>query len=290
MYEENRTPLPRGDMAAVFAKILAEMQHAVSADTTPVSPETVVQSSHQANLQRFGLIARRLLLPGSRIEGVSHLEELHRRAAVGESCLLCLLHRSNLDVPTLYTLLADQGQEGVFQRIIWVAGRKLTEDSLATRVMVECFHRVFVTPRSWLTDDHTPQELHDAHLLNMAAQRAIVNLRHAGWIFGLFPSGTRIRPGDEKTACAIEETDTYVKSFQHLLLGHIRGCTLPVSHDWQLTHETPRLDEVVYTFGPVLATKDWRAAAARRYPGLSQRAASAAAMMADIQALAPAVE
>lgn len=285
VYEENLARLPPGDVSAVFADILAAMQHDSTDSGAQISPETVWQYGIQANLKRFGEICRRLLLPGSRIEGGQYLAELNRRAADGESCLLCLIHRSNLDVPTLYALLADQGEEAIFDRIIWVAGRKLTEDSAATRVMIECFNRVVITPKSWLTDQHTPQELHEAHLMNMAAQRAIMNRCHEGWMFGLFPSGTRIRPGHDATARAIEETDTYVKSFQNMVLGHIQGCTLPVSHDWHLMHEVPRLDRMIYRFGPVIDTAAWREQAARRYPELGQRDASAKAIMQDIAAL-----
>jgi glycerol-3-phosphate O-acyltransferase len=290
MYEENVTPLPPGDASILFAEILADMRRDAADNTAAVSPETVLQYSNRPNLQRFGAISRRLLLPGSRIDGVEHLEELGRRAAAGESCLLCLNHRSNLDVPTLYALLADQANEGVFHRIIWVAGRKLTEDCVATRVMVGCFNRLVMTPKSWMTDDHTNAELHDAHVLNIAAQRTMMDLRHDGWIVGLFPSGTRLRPADDSTARALDETDTYVKSFQQMVLGHIQGCTMPVSHDWHLLNETPRLDQMVYTFGPVLDTTDWRERAARRSPESSQRDASARAIMEDINALAPSAE
>lgn len=86
MYEENLTPLPPGDLSVVFAEILADMQRDATVGTAPVSPETVLQYSNRANLQRFGAISRRLLLPGSRIDGGEHLAELGRRAAAGESC------------------------------------------------------------------------------------------------------------------------------------------------------------------------------------------------------------
>ena len=287
MYEENLKPLPPGDCSVVFADILAKMLRDAAEGTTSVSPATVLQFGNRTNLERFRAISRRLLLPGSQIQGGEHLAELGRRAAAGESCLLCLIHRSNLDVPTLYALLTDHGHEADFQRIIWITGRKLTEDGAASRVMVECFNRVVMTPRSWLTDGHTETELRNARLLNIAALRAMRNLRHQGWIFGLFPSGTRIRPSDASTAHAIDETDTYLKSFQNMVLGHIQGCTLPVSHDWQLMQETPQLDKMVYQLSPVLDTARWREQAARRYPELSQRAASARAIMEDISALGP---
>ena len=53
--------------------------------------------------------------------------------------MLCLSHRSNLDVPTLYALLEDQADLSVFHRIIWIAGRKLSEDSLVVEALVDAF-------------------------------------------------------------------------------------------------------------------------------------------------------
>ena len=198
---------------------------------------------------------------------------------------MCLNHRSNLDVPTLYSLLADQGVAELFQRIIWIAGRKLNEDAGSTRMLVQAFNRVVVTPRSWMKDDHSPEELHAAHQINIAAHRAIRELRREGWVFALFPTATRVRPGDESTTHAIEETDSYLKHFEFMLLGRINGCTLPVSRDQDLTHEIPVRDRMVYTFGEVCRTDEWRANAAKRFGGLDQRDASARAIIEDIEAV-----
>lgn len=288
MYEENRNPLPHEDASVVFAKQLAEMKrHASAAHAADITPETVLRWANKKNETHFSAICRRLLLPGSGIEGSANLDQLVKLASEGSSCLLCLNHRSNLDVPTLFTLLEDHADAELFRRIVWLAGRKLEEDSGLTRLLIQCFNRVIVTPPSWFASQRTDDELHQAKMVNIAADRAVAKLRHEGWILGLFPSATRIRPGVESTQHAIEQTDSYLRMFQYLLLCNIDGCTLPVSHDRDFIHESPRLDRMIYTFGPVQSTKEWRSEAASRFPNLNQRMASAHAIREDIEALAP---
>jgi len=183
--------------------------------------------------------------------------------------------------------LEDQANLDVFHRMIWIAGRKLQEDVGRTHMLLAAFNRVIVSPRTWLRDGHSEQELQEAHEVNLAAHRAIHELRHQGWIFSLFPTGTRARPQEKATLEAMPETDSYLKHFDFLVMGRIDGCTLPVSRDRDLTHETPTLDRVCYTFGPVLRTDEWRHQAARRYATLDPKVASARAIMEDIAAIDP---
>jgi glycerol-3-phosphate O-acyltransferase len=288
MYEENLTPLPDGDFRKVFADLLTAIRR--NCQPSPferITPANVLQWARPDIQPYFARICRRLLLPGSGVLGIERLAELTRLATSGHSCIICLNHRSNLDVPTLYALLEDKTRLDLFHRLIWISGRKLDEDVGSTRMLVQAFNRVIVTPRSWMKDDHSDQELHEAHQINIAAHRVIHELRNQGWVFALFPSATRIRPGDESTTHAIEETDSYLKNFEFMLLGRIDGCTLPVSRDRDLTHEIPALDRMGYTFGQVLRTDEWRATAARRFAVLDQRTASARAIIEDITALNP---
>lgn len=286
MYEENLTPLPNGDFTQVFAELLAEIERGRNlASPAKISPDNVVQWASTEIRPSLVRICRRLLLPGSTIAGAASLLEMRHLALQGRSCILCMNHRSNLDVPTLDALLEDHELGDVFHRIIWIAGRKLEEDPGATRMLVQGVNRVIVTPKSWMVQEHSADEWHEASQMNIAAHRAIHELKHQGWIFALFPTATRIRPYDESTTHAIEETDSYLRNFEFMLLGHIDGCTLPVSRDHDLTHETPMLDRVRYRFGKVLRTDEWRADVARRYPQLDWRAASAQGIVGDIMSL-----
>jgi len=286
MYEENLKPLSHDDFTKVFADLLVAIERSTQGTPTDaITPAVVVRWANTDVQSCIAAISRRLLLPGSGIEGVENLIELTNLALHGSSCILCLNHRSNLDVPTLHTLLKDQAGVDLFRHIIWIAGRKLEEDVGLTKLLVQGFNRVIVTPRSWMQGDHSDDELHEAHRVNMAAHRAIHELRTQGWVFALFPGATRIRPGDESTTHAIEETDSYLKHFEFMLLGRIDGCTLPVSRDRDLTHEIPTLDRMHYTFGHVLRTNAWRTDAASRFPQFDQRTASARAIIEDIAAL-----
>ena len=288
MYEENTKPLPAGDASIVFAPQLAAMKHhAATTQVDPITPDSVLRWADKRNQPYFASICRRLLLPGSGLVGVDHLRELIQLAKDGNSCVLCLNHRSNLDVPTLQTLLEDHGQSGWFDKIIWVAGRKLEEDVGLTNVLVQCINRVIVTPHSWFSSPRSEAEIHEARRINIAAERAVARLRHEGWVFALFPSGTRIRPDDESTRQAIEQTDGYLRLFDYLALCNIDGCTMPVSKDRDFTHESPRLDRMLYTLGPVVRTEDWRDQAATRYPDVDRKTASAQAIREEIEALAP---
>jgi glycerol-3-phosphate O-acyltransferase len=286
MYEENLTPLAEGDFATVFADTLAAIaQDGLATAAGKITARDVVGWARPEIQSRLTRIARRLLLPGSGVLGAERLTELTRLAVTGRSCIVCLNHRSNLDVPTLYALLEDGGSVDLVRRLIWISGRKLAEDVGLTKVLVQGINRVIVTPKSWMRQDHSDEEWREAHEINVAAHRAIHDLRHQGWVFAIFPSATRIRQHDASTGQAIEETDSYLKHFEYMLLGCIDGCTLPVTRDRDLTHETPKLDRMRYTFGAVLRTDDWRAGAASRYPSLDQRSASARAIMEDIAAL-----
>ena len=288
MYEENCEPLTSGDASVVFAEQLAAIKnHAPVQRPAELAPENVVRWADKGNQPYFLPICRRLLLPGSGLRGVANLSSLVALAQEGKSCLVCLNHRCNFDVPTLYTLLADQADPALFDRLIWIAGRKLEEDVGMTSWLVQCFNRVIVTPHSWFAAQHSDQELHQARCINIAAERAVAQLRHEGWVFALFPTGTRIRTDDESTKQAIAETYSYLRVFQYMVLCHIDGCTLPVSKDRDLTHETPKLDKVVYTFGSVQRTDQWLANAAERFANLNQRAAAARAITDDIEALKP---
>ena len=286
MYEENIEPLPPGNISEVFAPVFSKILGECDLSKPgPTSHEEVLFWANTELQNHLASISRRLLLPGSSIDGVQNLKHLIKKSAEGSSCILCLNHRSNLDVPTLGAMLHDHSLPQLFEKIIWIAGRKLQEDPGMTGMLVQAYNRVIVTPRSWLRDNHSQNEVHEAHLINIAAHRTIHDLRHQGWVFALFPTGTRIRPGKVSTTRAIPETDGYLKSFEYMMLGKIKGCTLPVTRDQDLTRETPQLDRMSFNFGDVIATDSWRKQAARRHPELSQRAASARAIMEDIEAL-----
>ena len=288
MYEENCKPLPEGDASVVFAQQLAEIfGHEPVEPVAEITPESVVRWADRRVQIHLAAMCRRLLLPNSGVVGLENLRRLVELAREGKACLICMNHRSNLDVPTLETLLEDHAESGLFQQIIWIAGRKLEEDIGMTGLLVQCVNRVIVTPHSWFALPHADEDMHAARRINIAAERALAKLRHEGWVFALFPTGTRIRPDDESTKQAIQQTDSFLRKFDYLMLCNIDGCTMPVTMDRDLTHETPQLARMIYTFGPVQRSEDWRANAAARFPEVEQRLATVRAIKEDIERLAP---
>lgn len=287
MYEENCQSLPDGDASVVFAEQFGRIQRLNNGERVELAPDNVVRWADPVCQSPFGAICRRLLLPGSGISGVGNLRVLTRLAKDGNSCLLCMNHRSNLDVPTLATLLEDFGEPELFKSIIWISGRKLEEDVGLTSTLVQCVNRVIVTPHSWFSNRRSDHEIHVARSINIAAERAVANLKNQGWVFALFPAGTRIRTDDPTTQQAIEETDSYLRGFDYLCLGNIDGCTMPVTKGHDMTHETPKLDRMLYTFGAVTRTDQWRVEATRRFPELEAREATSRAMTQGISALSP---
>ncbi len=287
MYESNQQPLPAGTLSEIFSKQLAILQDQFASKPAMqrLNPDNVVRWADKQHRPLFTDICRRLLLPGSQIVGLDQLQKLTQLARDGQSCLLCLNHRSNLDVPTLDAMLTDFDEPALFDRLIWIAGRKLEEDENLTSQLIKGFNRILVTPHSWFNTIHPEEQVAEAKRINMAAERSMLALRHEGWVFSLFPAGTRLRPNDESSKHAIAETDSYLKAFDNLLLCHISGCTLPVSQDHAFVNERPRLDRMVYTFGTVQRTSEWRERTAAKYPHLDHRAASAAGIEAAIEAL-----
>jgi len=285
MYERNCEPLPRGDATIVFADQLAKIAKHASGEPAELTNETVVRWADTSIQPHFAAMARRLLLPGSGLFGTESLKQLVSDASQGKACLLCLNHRSNLDVPTLLALLEDHDQETLFPPIVWIAGRKLEEENGMTRVLAQCFNRVIVTPHSWFNDPHSEEAIHEARCLNIAAERAIAKLRNQGWVFALFPAGTRTRPDDKSTEEAIAEMDSYLRTFDYLVLGRIDGCTMPVTKDHDLAHETPKLDRVTCIFGPIERTAQFRSNAAKQFEERDQRSATAEAITQSIMSL-----
>ena len=136
-------------MTAIYGGELAEILSHSDPDLFAVTtPEIVFQVAQKQNRERFAAIIEDLLLPGSGVEGVENLRSLHALAAQGHPALVLSAHVSNLDVPALYTLLKQRGEEALFEDIIFIAGRKLTEGCKSIKSMAEMFSRVVISAKS----------------------------------------------------------------------------------------------------------------------------------------------
>ena len=265
---ERSALLDRGvNMTAVFGEELAQILRHSDPDLFAVTtPETVFQVGQTQNRERFTAIIVELLLPGSDVVGLENLKELHALAAQGKPALVLSAHVSNLDVPALFTLLKHRGEEALFEDIIFIAGRKLTEGCKFIKSMAEVFSRVVISAK---TARMSEQEVSVAMAINKAAQRKIAELQHQGKVFVLYPTGTRTRLGVPRTHRGLREIYNYLRKFEFCVACGISGNILPARDDVDMIDEFPRRDAVVYTFGKVRNIAAWLEELESRMPGAS---------------------
>ncbi|SIP86929.1 glycerol-3-phosphate O-acyltransferase [Alkalispirochaeta americana] len=236
-----------------------------------VNPECVFQPANIPNRVLVEKIISKLVLPGSRITGYEHLQELFHHAQKGESCILLLEHYSNFDIPCFFYLAQnyDQGQE-VLDSIVAMAGAKLNEESRFVLAFTEAYTRIVIYPaRSLAALEGTP-EYDDARAwsrsINRSALREMIRLKNSGHMVLLFPGGTRYRPGQPETKQILLETDSYIKGFDHMVMVGIAGNTLRVNPSGTMEQDTPGTDVMVYNVSPVTSTKEFRAKARQNFP------------------------
>lgn len=247
----------------LIAEILRRSDPARYAVTTP---ENVFQPAVPTNRPHFERIMNDLMLPGSGVAGVENLLALGDLADHGRSVLVLSAHFSNFDVPALYTLLKRAGEQELFERIVFIAGRKLTEGCASVKALAEMFSRVVISAK---TPGMGEQQASAARAINKAAQRAIAAMQRQGRIFLLYPTGTRSRPWAPQTFRGLREVYNYLRNFEYCCVCGIRGNILPPRDDVDLIDEFPRHDTVVYRFGPVREIAAWVGVLERHLPEAS---------------------
>jgi 1-acyl-sn-glycerol-3-phosphate acyltransferase len=251
-------------MTAVYGGELAQILAHSDPDLFAVTaPEIVFQAAQKQNRERFAAIIEDLLLPGSGVEGVENLRSLHALAAQGRPTLILSAHVSNLDVPALYTLLKHRGEEALFEDIIFIAGRKLTEGCKSIKSMAEMFSRVVISAKSSRMSE---QEISGGMAINKAAQKKIAELQCSGKVFLLYPTGTRSRAGVPRTHRGLREVYNYLRKFEYCVVCGIRGNILPARDDVDMIDEFPQRSAVVFSFGKVRSIAEWLDELTRRQP------------------------
>lgn len=242
----------------IFQKMIV---HSNAYNDNEISVDNVFQPAFKHNRPLFVELCSELLLAESGVDGFENLVKLSRLSEKGESCLICAKHCSNFDVPNFYTLLSRYGQEAldIFDRIIFIAGRKLNEDVPETKMLTEMFNRVVLSPQSYL-DSLGPdgdEKRKEAKHINIAAQRKIRELRKQGYILLLYPTGTRTRSDVPKTSRALKQAESYLRMFDNVCFMNVLGNTLPPMLSGDMVSEIPHTDVVKFIVGPVQKVGDW---------------------------------
>jgi len=225
----------------------------------PLSPSTVYR---EANLDIRPFVDQMIeesLVEPSEICGIEHLEKLFAKAQSGAACLLLVEHYSNFDLPVLSYLLRKNGTIGqkIAETLIAVAGMKLDVECPVVASFAEAYRRIVISPRrAFHTKTHS--NFVQSRAINLAAAKKIRTEKKNGNIILMFPSGTRYRQGDPSTRQGQRETDSYIKSFDHMCLVSINGNILRVQEEGGMAEDTICRDQITLCAGPVIDCHSFR--------------------------------
>jgi glycerol-3-phosphate O-acyltransferase len=231
-----------------------------------ITPANVYQTGNQANLPVILDFLDRLLLPGSRILGLGHLDHCLAQLDAGRRVLFLVEHAGNFDVPAFYALLrrAAPRYQRILERLIYIAGRKLNEESEVVKMYTEIFSRLVIVPRREQPMAHPDEsdteraarfaKEKEAAAINRAAFRKMAELKRRGHIFVLFPLGGRWKEGEENLP--VRETTSYLKAFDFAYPIAMEGNPLPATAG-PMAAEVPVQAKVVFHVGAPLTCPDY---------------------------------
>ena len=264
---------------------------------TVVTVDNVFQEGDDNILPILDEMVETLILPGSGVDGMEHLEELLAKAESGKSCLLLLEHYSNFDLSIFSLLVRKAGGRGaaVAKALVAIAGMKLNEDNPVVAAFASAYTRIVIYPSRSLQDldagtDHA--EIIRSNAINRAAMKALNDVKTKGRLVLVFPSGTRYRPWDPSTKKGVREIDSYIRSFDYMCGVALNGQILHVQKTDMLNDALGK-DVVRVTAGPVLSCAGFRqrARAAAEAAGIEDKKQAAVdAVMAELDTLHTAAE
>ncbi|MCF7938188.1 MAG: 1-acyl-sn-glycerol-3-phosphate acyltransferase [Spirochaetales bacterium] len=228
-----------------------------------ITPENVFQEGHRGNRPLIDAMVEDLLLPGSRVRNLEHLIELYNLAQKGKSCLILMEHYSNFDVVALYYLLEQIPEIGrsIADSIVSIAGMKLNEDEEGVLKFTECYTRLVIYPSRGLQSIEDPElrakEEQRSKEINIASMRTMVRLKNNGRMFLVFPSGTRFRSWDKSSRKGVKEVDTYLKSFDYMVMIAANGNILHVNPGLMMNDVAAR-DLMYFSSSPVYSCSGFR--------------------------------
>jgi glycerol-3-phosphate O-acyltransferase len=234
----------------------------LSKSSTVITEQNVYQEANQDILPFLDEMVESLILPGSGVEGMEHLEDLLSKAESGKSCLLLPEHYSNLDLSLFLYLVRKAGGRGgaIAGSVVAIAGMKLNEENPIVSAFASAYTRIVIYPsRSFqgLDAEKDRAEIVRSNAINRAAMKALMDIKTKGRLVLLFPSGTRYRPWDPGTKRGLREIDSYIKSFDYMCPVAINGEVLHVRQGDMLDDSVSK-DLVFLTAGPVISCAEFR--------------------------------
>jgi glycerol-3-phosphate O-acyltransferase len=248
-------------LSSAFQDIIKQAA-ALSKSVTVVTENNVYQQGAQDIVPLIDKIIDALILPGSGINGMEHLIDLFDKACSGKSCLLLPEHYSNMDLSLLCYLLRKEPGKGkdIADAVVAIAGIKLNEENPTVAALTGAYTRIVIYPsRSLrgLDSEKHRTEMVRSNAINRAAMKALLDIKVAGKLILVFPSGTRYRPWEPGTKRGVREIDSYIKSFDYFCPLAINGELLHVRQG-DMMDDFVSQDVVLLTAGPVVSCAEFR--------------------------------
>ncbi|MDR3284886.1 MAG: 1-acyl-sn-glycerol-3-phosphate acyltransferase [Treponema sp.] len=227
-----------------------------------VNETNVYQEANPGTRKIMDGMLKENLLSGSRLEGKEHFFEFYQAIKAGKRALILPEHYSNLDLPVLCYLLEHDGSEAgreIAQKLVAIAGMKLNEQNPMVKAWAEGFTRIVIFPSRGLSNA-SPEEQIRGKKINMAAMRALDTAKRRGQPVLMFPSGTRYRPGRPETKQGVREIDSYLRTFDVMILVSINGCCLRLTENepGNMLADQVYRDKIIIAASPVMDCRAFR--------------------------------
>jgi len=250
-----------GTLTTVFGEHIKKVMQ-VSKITTVVTEENVYQEGDPDVLAIVDDMTDFLLLPGSRMDGFAHLEELMDKSKSGKACLLLVEHYSNMDLGLVSMLARRAGERGkeISDAIIAMAGMKLNEDNPVVAAFTGAYSKIVIYPSRYLQDadpEKDKAEIMRSNTINRAAMKSLIKHKYKGKLILVFPAGTRYRPWEPDSKKGVREIDSYIRSFDYLCFIAINGDVLHVQKT-DMMNDAVSKDIVTTTVSPVIDCQEFR--------------------------------
>lgn len=236
-----------------------------------ITTENVYQEANLASRKYMKLMMKENLLEGSKLNGLENFREFYKLIKSGKRGLILSEHYSNMDLPAYCYMLEefykDAGNdfgEDLSMSTVAIAGMKLNEVNPAVKAWAEAFSRVVIYPSRSLKA-HESQADFDAEMekskhINMAAMRAMDHCKKTGHPILVFPSGTRYRPNKPETRTGLREIDSYLRTFDYMILVSLNGNCLRINPEnpEDMTQDLVTKDTIILSASPVIDCKKYR--------------------------------
>jgi len=182
--------------------------------------------------------------------------------------------------------------------MVAIAGIKLNEANPLVLAFTEAYSRIVIYPSRSIESlkgkedsAEVQAELAKSMAVNRAAMKALAESKESGEIILVFPAGTRYRPWAPETKKGVREIDSYMKTFDYVMLMSLNGNMLRPSPDDAMEKDLVIKDTMIVDCAKPILTKEYRnQVQVAEDSGEDRKQAIVDKVMADLELMHEAVE